>query len=388
MSSRAANTLTVRLLERVRDVSREAWDALADPDGSPFVEHTWLDCLEEAGCVGAEVGWLPRHFALYRGETLVAAAPAYVRGGSEGEFVFDFAWADLANRLGTPYYPKLLFAVPFTPATGGRILVLPGEDRDAITRVFAHAARAFADDAELPGIHVNFVRDDEQARWAANGFFPRLHFQYHWHRNGNATWDDYLARFNSKRRNQIKREVAQPAKDGIRIETLAPSALTPSVVRTMYSLYASTVDKHYYGSRYLNPRFFALLAERFADRLRWVVARDGSGEIIAGAFNVAKGSRLYGRYWGARVDVPMLHFNVCYYHGVRECLERGIDAFEPGAGGEHKRARGFVPTATYSAHWLRNARLRSIIEPHVAHERERVLSIVGEGRERESDDDA
>ncbi len=368
--------LTLRLLERVRDVSREAWDRLADPDGTPFVEHTWLDCLEEAGCVGAERGWLPRHFALHRGDELIAVAPAYVRGGSEGEFVFDFAWADLANRLGTPYYPKLLFAVPFTPATGGRVLVAPGEDRDEITGLFAHAARQLADAGDLHGIHVNFTREDEQARWAANGFFPRLHFQYHWHRNGNATWDDYLARFTSKRRNQIKREVAQPAKDGVRIETLAPSDLTPRIVRTMHALYASTVDKHYYGSRYLNPRFFDLVAERFSDRLRWVVARDSSGEIIAGAFNIAKGSHLYGRYWGARVDMPMLHFNVCYYHGVRECIERGLDVFEPGAGGEHKRARGFVPTATYSAHWLRNARLRSIIEPHVAHERERVLSIV------------
>lgn len=368
--------LTVRLLERVRDVPREAWDALVADDASPFVEHTWLDALEESGCVGAERGWLPRHFALFRGDRLVAAVPAYARGGSEGEFVFDFAWADLSQRLGVPYYPKLLFAVPFTPATGARVLVAPGEDVANATRVFAHAARKFADDADLSGVHVNFVREDEQARWTEAGYFPRLGFQYHFFREGAKTWDDYLGRFSSKRRNQIKREVAQPAKDGVTIETLAPSALTPDVVRTMYAFYASTVDKHYYGSRYLNPRFFHLVAERFADRLAWVVARDASGAIIAGAFNVAKGKRLYGRYWGARVDLPMLHFNVCYYHGVRECIARGLDVFEPGAGGEHKRARGFVPTATYSAHWLRNPRLSGIIEPHVARERERVLEIV------------
>jgi predicted N-acyltransferase len=373
--------LTLRLLERVRDVSREAWDAIVDPDGTPFVEHTWLDCLEEAGCVGERVGWLPRHFALYRGDALVAVAPVYVRGGSEGEFVFDFAWADLAARMGKPYYPKLLFGVPFTPATGGRVLAAPGEDVAEVTRLFAIAARQIADDADLSSVHVNFIREDEQARWIEHGYFPRFHFQYQWFRNGASSFDEYLSRFNSKRRNQIKRECAQAGRDGLTVETLAPKDITRKVVRRMYELYASTVDKHYWGSRYLNVRFFELVADRFADRLAWVVARDSSGDIVAGAFNVTKGKRLYGRYWGTRIEQPMLHFHVCYYHGVRECLERGLDVFEPGAGGEHKRARGFVPTLTYSAHWLRDRRLASIIEPHVARERERVMQIVASGED-------
>jgi predicted N-acyltransferase len=204
----------------------------------------------------------------------------------------------------------------------------------------------------------------------------RAGFQFHWFRDGATTFDEYLARFSSKRRNQIKREAAQPAKDGVTIETLAPAQITRDAVRTMYALYASTVDKHYYGSRYLSPRFFELVAERFRERLAWVVARDGDGEILAGAFNIQKGKRLYGRYWGARAELPFLHFNVCYYHGIRECLARGLDVFEPGAGGEHKRARGFVPTMTHSVHWIENARLRGILEPHVTRERERVAQIV------------
>jgi uncharacterized protein len=368
--------LKLELLERIKDVPKAEWDSLVGDDDSPFVEHTWLDCLEEAECVGGDVGWLPRHFALTRGKTLIAAAPVYIRGGSEGEFVFDFAWADLASRIGEAYYPKLLFGVPFTPATGPRILVLPGEDREEITRIFAGAARELVTKAGLSGAHVNFIREDEAGEWKKSGFMRRAGFQFHFFRQGAATFDDYLARFSSKKRNQIKREVAQPAKDGMTIETLTPDALTPAMVRAMYGFYASTVDKFYYGSRYLNERFFALVAERFAHRLAWVVAKDAEGHPLAGAFNMVKGKHLYGRYWGARVELPFLHFNVCYYHGVRECIARGLDVFEPGAGGEHKRARGFVPTMTHSVHWIESRRMRGILEPHVARERERVAAIV------------
>ena len=368
--------LTIKLLERVREVDESAWDALVGEGGSPFVEWTWLDCLEESGCVGGDVGWLPRHFALFKDDVLVAAAPAYVKASSEGEFVFDWSWAELAQRLREPYYPKLLVGVPFTPVTGERVLVRPGEDRAELTHIFATATRKWSKDVGVHGVHVNFIGDAEASVWEDSGFLRRAGFQYHWHRDGAKTFDDFLARFSSKKRNQIKREVSQPAKDGMRIETLAPEAITPDMVRTMYAFYASTVDKHFYGSRYLNASFFELVAERFRHRLAWVVARDASGKIVAGAFNIRKGARLYGRYWGTSVELPFLHFNVCYYHGVRFCLEHGIDVFEPGAGGEHKRARGFVPTLTHSAHWIESTRLRTILEPHVLRERERVEQIV------------
>ena len=377
--------LTIKLLERVREVTPAAWDALVGDDGSPFTEHTWLDCLEESGCVGGDVGWLPRHFALFRDDALIAAAPAYVKASSEGEFVFDWNWADLAHRLRAPYYPKLVVGVPFTPVTGDRLLVLPGENVAELTHLFASAVCKWSAEVGVHGVHVNFPREAEARAWQDCGFLRRAGFQYHWSRQGAKTFDEFLARFSSKKRNQIKREVAQPAKDGIHIETLAPEAITPAIVHAMYAFYASTVDKHYYGSRYLNERFFELLADRFRHRLAWVVAKDASGEIVAGAFNMRKGTRLYGRYWGTRVDLPFLHFNVCYYHGVRFCIDHGIDVFEPGAGGEHKRARGFVPTLTHSAHWIESPRLRAILEPHVALERERVEQIVRGEIEDEAD---
>ncbi len=384
------DVLELRLLRRVRDVDQSAWDALVGEHGSPFVEWTWLDCLEQAKCVGPNTGWIPQHFALFRGDRLVAAAPAYLKGNSEGEFVFDWSWADLAQRMHLHYYPKLVFAVPFTPVTGERVLVMPGEDRTAITKSFAAAARSImiSDGTDGPGMplsgaHVLFPDENEAAAWSEAGFVPRLGIQYHWRNERYGSWNDFLAKFTSKRRNQLKREVAQPAKDGVTIETLAPDALTPEVVEQMFDLYARTVDKFYYGRRYLNAEFFALVAERFGARMAWVVAKKDA-RIIAGAFNVAKGKKLYGRYWGATTELPFLHFNVCYYHGVKQCIEQGLEVFEPGAGGEHKRVRGFEPTRTHSAHWLSDPRLASVIGEFLARERNAIEAhIRGEGPDPE-----
>lgn len=383
MSSRGRDVLSLRVVPRVRDVPQKEWDALAMADPSPFLEWTWLDCLEEAGCVGEESGWLPMHLVLERGDRIVAVAPAYAKTNSEGEFVFDWSWADLSHRLGVPYYPKLVLGVPFTPATGGRLLVAEGEDKAAIVGAAADALRRVAGDVGASSVHVLFPPHEEAALWERAGYAPRHGVQFHWRRDGAKTWDDYLAQLPSKRRTQIRREAAQPAKDGVTLETLSgKDALgkAPDVVRSMFDLYSRNVDKHFYGRQYLNERFFELVAARFADRLAWVVAKK-DGEILAGAFNVRKGPRLYGRYWGTKVDMPFLHFNVCYYRGVRDCLEAGIDVFEPGAGGEHKRVRGFAPTLTYSAHWIAHPRLRAILEAHLERERQQVDAFINASRQ-------
>jgi predicted N-acyltransferase len=375
---------TLKILERVREVEREAWDALAVPSTSPFVEWTWLDCLEEANCVGKNSGWLPHHFALFEGDRLLAAAPAYLKANSEGEFVFDWSWADLAHRLGKRYYPKLVFAVPFTPATGARLLVAPDVDPADVALLFTRVAQELARELPLSGAHVLFPREQEANAWASAGMMPRHGIQFHWVNGGYRSWDDFLARFSSKRRHQLRRESAQPAKDGITISLATPDEITPALATTMHELYASTVDKFYWGRRYLNLRFFRLVAERFRERLAWVVARKG-GRVLAGAFNVKKGDRLYGRYWGTVADVPFLHFNVCYYFGVKQCIAEGLSVFEPGAGGEHKRARGFVPTVTHSVHWLRDADLSGIIGDFLRRERAQVDAFArGEAPEPES----
>jgi uncharacterized protein len=367
----------LRVLERVRDVRKEDWNALLNDESSPFVDWTWLDLLEETGCAGPESGWMPAHLSLWRGSTLVAVAPSYVKGHSEGEFVFDWNWAELAERLGVQYYPKVVVAVPFTPATGDRVLVAPGADRGEATRVLADGARQWCERVRASSVHALFTSEDEAREWEAEGYLRRDGFQFHWFRHGARTWDDYLARFSSKQRNQIKREVRGISESGIVVETLSGGQHTGEIARTMHEFYSSTIDRHgRWGRMYLNLRFFEGVVERYRDRLAWVIARRASGEIVGGAFNVASRTRLYGRYWGARVEVPFLHFAVCYYEGIRLCLERGLDVFEPGAGGEHKRARGFVPTLTRSAHWLADPRLRMALEPWLARERARVGAIV------------
>jgi len=391
-------TLELRVIHSISDIPKDDWDALVGPDGSPFVEHDWLDCLEESGCVGSsrsktsgetEVGagptrhasgWLASHFAIYRQDKLIAAAPAYIKGNSEGEFVFDWSWADLAQRMRVPYYPKLIMAVPFSPVTGERVLVAIGEDRDGLTNMVARAAIDVAGKLGAHGAHVLFPRDKEAAQWEAAGYMRRLGVQYHWHNAGYATWEDFLATFNSKRRHQIKRESSQAEKDGVFIETLSPERITPEMTDAMYDFYLTTVDKFSWGRRYLNRPFFELIASRFKRNLAWVVAsKDGAP--IAGAFNVQKGKRLYGRYWGGRVEMPFLHFNVCYYHGVRHAIAHGLEAFEPGAGGEHKRPRGFIPTLTHSAHWVEHPRLSSIIDPFLEKERVAIQQYVDSGGE-------
>jgi predicted N-acyltransferase len=369
---------TLRVHARVREVDEATWDACVGDAGSPFVEHTWLDCFEEAGCMGAERGWTPAHLALYRGDDLVAVAPAYVKTNSEGEFVFDWSWADLARRMGIHYYPKLLVASPFSPVTGERVLVAKGHDRaDAITAM-AGAVRALTTEAGCSSAHALFVRDDEAAAWARAGYLRRSSVQFHWVNEGYRSFDDFVATFKSKKRNQLRREAAQPAKDGVRIETIAQGRITPDVVEAMYRFYVSTVDKFSWGRRYLNRRFFELVAARLEHRLAWVIAWQ-DGLPIAGAFNLRKGDRLYGRYWGATRELPFLHFNVCYYHGIRQCIDEGLRVFEPGAGGEHKLARGFRPTVMHSVHWLENARFRHVIDDFLGREREAIERFVTEG---------
>lgn len=376
-------TLELRVVERISDVPEAEWNALVRADASPFVEHAWLACLEEAGCVGGRTGWLPRHLVLYDGGEIVAAAPAYLKMNSEGEFVFDWSWADLAERMGIAYYPKLILAVPFTPATGHRVLWHPSRDRGETVAVFAQAVRTITREMELSSAHVLFPEEAEARLWDAAGFTIRNGVQYHWTNAGFATFEDFLATLPQKKRTQLRRERKQPAIDGLTIETLTPEDLTgpagAEIAATMHALYVTTVDKYFHGRRYLKKPFFDLVRQRFADRLAWTVARDREGKIVASAFNVKKDKVLYGRYWGTTVDLPFLHFNVCYYHGIDEAIRDGLTTFNPGAGGEHKRVRGFAPTMTHSAHHVEDTRLRAVIDAFLERERRAIAAYVASG---------
>lgn len=364
--------MEIRVASSIRAVPEATWDALSGVSEAPFLSWAWLDALEQAGCVGAEAGWLPHHLTFWEGERLLGAAPAYLKDNSEGEFIFDYAWAQAAARARIPYYPKLVVAVPFTPATAPRLLTVDPADRPRLLPVLAEALRRLVAAEKLSSAHVLFPTQEEAEGLAEAGLAHRLTIQFHWRNEGYKTFEDYLARFSSKRRNQIRRERKEMAKQGISITTVR-GRIPPEIVDAAYTFYTTTVEKFTWGRHYLNRSFFEDVCHRLAGKIEIVIAREG-GRPIGGAFNLASETALFGRYWGATEERPFLHFNVCFYHSIEECIERGIGRFEPGAGGRHKMTRGFPPTLTHSAHFLAHRGLdhavRSFLEEERAVQRE------------------
>jgi hypothetical protein len=360
----------IEMAEGVATLPRAEWDALVGND-SPFLEWDWLASLEESGVVGPGTGWDARPLVARRDGRLVAACPLYLKGNSEGEFVFDFAWADAAHRGGIAYYPKLLVGVPFTPVAGQRILTAPAEDRTAWIRRFGEALRETCVGNDLSSVHVNFCPPDEIAPLESSGFVRRMGLQYQWRNAGYASFDDFLSRFRSKRRNQILRERREVRAAGVSVDILEGDAIPDALFPRMFQIYLSTIENNPWGRQYLNERFFALMRERFRHRLCFVVARQG-GEVVAGTVNVRKGPALYGRYWGALRPVRHLHFDVCYYTAVEHCIAEKLERFEPGAGGDFKQVRGFDAHPTWSAHFLADPRLARAVAHHLEAERSEV----------------
>jgi uncharacterized protein len=363
--------LDLRILDAVAEIPADAWDGLARSDpaaATPFLRHAFLHAAEESGCASARTGWRPRHLTLWRGARLVAAAPAYARDRSDGDFGRDWDWAAAAARAGLRWYPKLVVGVPFTPATGRRLLVAEGEDRAAAVRALVAAARALAEEEGLRSVQVLFPTGEEAAELEGAGLALRVDFQYHWRNAGYRDFDAFLARFGSKRRNAIKRERAAPARQGLTLRTVRGEELAADArgwARAMFDLHRGSVDRMAWGMRFVNRAFYELVLARMPDAIEIVEARRG-GELVAAAFNVASPTRLYGRYWGCREQIPFLHFNVCLYHSVEDCIGRGLEAFEGGAGGEHKLARGFEPALTSSAHLFLDRRLDAPLRRQLA----------------------
>jgi len=358
--------LKIELLDAVSDVPREEWNALT-ADASPFLEWEWLTSLEEGGALGGESGWSPKPLVAREEGRLVAACPLYVKGHSEGEFVFDWGWADAAYRAGIEYYPKLLVGVPFTPVTGSRMLTAPGGDREVWLGRLASALRELCDANDLSGVHVNFCLDDEREALETAGFLTRLGFQYHWRNEDFGDFEGYLASLRSKRRNQVRRERRELTAQDVTLRVLTGDEITEDMIPVMYRIYLTTIRTNPWGRQYLTEETFRALGERFRHRLCFVVAEQ-RGEVIAGTLNVQK-QELYGRYWGAFKPLRHLHFNVCYYAGIEHCIEAGLSRFEPGAGGSYKQLRGFDASPTWSCHYLADGRLREAVARFLEEER-------------------
>lgn len=358
--------LSVDVVERLADIGRDAWDACAGA-ANPFVGFDFLGCLEDTGCAGTEAGWAPRHMVARDGEgRVVGCAPAYLKGHSMGEYVFDWNWADAYERAGGRYYPKLVAAVPFTPATGPRLMArtdLDAAQGAEVRRALAGALAGLTERAGLSSAHVNFITDGDADALHEAGFLPRVGLQYHWKNNNYDSFDDFLGELSSRKRKALKKErkaVHDLCAGGeLSLEHVGGADLRPEHWDAMHAFYLDTGQRKW-GRPYLNREFFHLLGERMADRVLLILAkRDGA--YVAGALNLIGADTLYGRYWGCREDIRYLHFELCYHQAIEAAIERGLHTVEAGAQGEHKIARGYLPVLTRSAHFIADPRLREAI---------------------------
>jgi uncharacterized protein len=344
-------------LDSIHDLPAAEWNALANDQ--PFTRHEFLAALEDSGCAVPATGWVAQHLTLYAGKELVAVAPAYLKDHSWGEFVFDFAWARAYAEHGLHYYPKLLLAVPFTPAAGARVLLHPRHADAATMRRALQAVRDRVDELRLSSAHALFVDAAVAEAGAAADWLQRSDCQFHWHNRGYRSFDDYLASFTADKRKKARRERRRVAEQGIEFRTLSGAALDAATLSLVHALHTTTFVAHGHEP-YLNLDCFRRLAQSLGDRMLVKLALHGR-EPVACAIFFRSDSTLYGRYWGANGNYHSLHFEACYYQGIELCLELGLQNFEPGTQGEHKLARGFEPTITRSAHFVAEPAFRQAI---------------------------
>lgn len=358
---------TAHVQPGVSGLSAREWDALTD-GGNPFVSHAFLSALEDSQSVGEGTGWTPAPITVHDGAGhLAAALPAYVKTHSQGEYVFDHSWADAWERAGGDYYPKLQIAVPFTPATGPRLLTRHPELMPALIRTAEQMCR----DAELSSAHATFIESDQVAAFEAAGWLIRHDIQFHWANAGYAGFDDFLGALSSDKRKNLRKE-RRAAQEGVTIRALTGDAIRPEHWDAFWRFYQDTGSRKW-GHPYLTRAAFDLLGERMADRILLVMAFV-EDHPVAGALNFIGRDCLYGRYWGAIVDKPFLHFELCYYQAIDAAIALGLRRVEAGAQGGHKLARGYAPVRTTSAHFIAHAGFRRAVEDFLRREREGIAA--------------
>lgn len=372
--------MKIEFVDRLDEVSPREWQHLLGGDHNPFLSHAFLSGLERHGCVGDRWGWLPRHILIRdAGGGLLAAAPMYVKHNSYGEFVFDWSWADAFARSGLRYYPKLVVGIPYTPATGPRLLVDPdADDPLMLKQALVEAAVAEAEASGASSVHWLFTPAEDTALLTGRGLARRTGCQYHWHNRGYRDFDDYLGVLSSGKRKKIRRERRRVAEAGITVEILDGHGAREEHWDRFHGFYRSTFARHG-GYATLSRDFFGHLGSAMPDQVVLLLARDGR-DYVAGALCLRSDGVLYGRHWGCSEDYHSLHFELCYYAGIEYCIRHGLRRFEPGAQGEHKVARGFEPTETWSAHWVGNASFAEAVRGFAAHEHELMVDYISELR--------
>ncbi len=362
-----------RILTRLNDISPEDWNNCcynATTRHNPFVSHEFLSALEDSGCATAESGWQPQHIIVSERGRMVGAMPLYLKSHSMGEYVFDQPWANAFQNAGGRYYPKLQSSVPFTPVTGQRLMTRPDTDPAPVREKLVNTALSLVAQRGLSSLHVTFAEQQEQEFLEGRGFLSRLDQQFHWLNDGYGSFDDFLAALSSRKRKNIRKERKGAVINDIEIELLTGADITEQHWDRYFTFYLDTGQRKW-GQPYLNRLFFSLLHERLPERTLLIMAKR-HGRYIAGALNLISDDTLYGRYWGATEHHKYLHFEVCYYQAIDYAIRHGLKKVEAGAQGEHKLARGYLPTTTRSSHWISNPSFRDAIADYLTREREAV----------------
>jgi predicted N-acyltransferase len=364
-----------RVTESIEVIASEQWNALEGTD-NPFLRYEFLLALERHGCIGAHVGWLPRYlFAQDEQNGLIGAVPLYLKYNSFGEFVFDWSWANAWERAGGRYYPKLVVAVPFSPVAGSRLLLRPGVEEIGANALI-EKVMALAKEWRVSSLHWLFSSQKDTERLAACGLLRRQGYQFHWHNRGYRDFDEFLETLTSKRRKEIKRERHQVKKQGIEVKVIHGNEATDLEWCAMHQFYRATFDaKGNYPV--LTLPFFKSLGLTMGSSVVLALATRSS-DLIAGAMYLRNENTLYGRYWGCAETLRGMHFELCYYRGLEYCIEHRLQCFEPGAQGEHKISRGFLPTVTWSAHWLSDSGFHAVVADFLEQERKMVRNAMAE----------
>jgi predicted N-acyltransferase len=373
------NNLHQQVFHSLREVAPESWNRLIG-DAFPFAEYDYLLALEEGHCVGIEPGWEPRYLTLWEGEQLQAACYLYRKTNSNGEYIFDWDWANAYQRYGQRYFPKLTSAVPFTPATGPKLLVAAdaSNPRELQQQLLASALELVRQEG-CSSLHFLFIPAEEREIYEAAGLLLRHSFQFHWQNQGYGSFEDFLSRLRSKRRKEILRERRQVQEQGLEVILLRGDEIEPKLCRVMYDFYLTTIDRKW-AMPYLSYEFFQYIFTHFRDQLVLALARK-QGRWVAGTINYHKGPHLFGRYWGCRQDFRSLHFELCYYRLIEYAIEQGVQRFEAGAQGAHKIQRGFLPNLTYSAHWIAHPAFHRAIGEFIEEEKRSIQSNIEDNPE-------
>jgi uncharacterized protein len=406
-ASMAASEITLEAVPSISDIPAEEWDACANPGAAiavtsgdscaaskayynPFVSHAFFAAAEASGSATAKTGWGARHLIAKLDDKIVGVVPCYLKSHSQGEYVFDRGWAEAYHNAGGRYYPKLQASVPFTPATGPRLLIRDGVDRERIGDALASGLMALCKATDASSVHVTFTREAEAKLLAGRGFLIRNDQQFHWHNDSYKTFDDFLATLNSRHRKAIKRERREALAAGVTIHWLRGSEIDEAAWDAFFAFYMETGSRKW-GRPYLTRKFFSLISESMADDVLLVMAKR-NGRWIAGAINFVGSDTLFGRNWGAIEHHPFLHFEVCYYQAIDFAIQHGLKVVEAGAQGEHKLARGYLPQITWSAHFIADPGLRRAIADYLKRERAYVAEagreLAASGPFRKSADDA